>query len=119
MSRPLTPPEAASALRRGKPVEQFVSLSDGRLTFLTATPSRGRFNLSRHVVHDQGSEYLVDITEFAPVDEDEHFGEGVVVADFGDPDAAVAAAGEHGGTRDGWVNFGVAASVYWAAKHQG
>lgn len=119
MSRPLTPSEAAAALRRGQPVEQFLTLQDGRLTWLTASPMRGKFALSRHVVHDQGSEDFRDITEFAPVDEDEHIGEGVTVAESEDPVDAIEAANDHGGSSESWVNFGVAATDYWAVRQEG
>lgn len=52
------------------------------------------------------------------MNDDEDIGEGVVVATFDEPDRAVGAADEHGASPDGWVNQGMAADDYCAAKQR-
>lgn len=77
------------------------------------------YRLTRHVVHDEGTDGFADISEFSPVDEEEEVGEGTALANFDDPDRAVLAAEEHGGSLDGWVNQAMAADDYWRARHGG
>lgn len=119
MSRPLTPAEAAAALRRGQSVEQFVSLANGRVLYLSASPAGGHFEVRRHHVRDEGTDNFRDLSEFSPVDDDEFRGEGVVVHVADDPDDAVRAAGAHDGGADRWVNHGTAADDYRRAKGRG
>ena len=120
MGRPLTAAEAAAALGRGAQIEQFVELADGRVTYLAASRLGGEYTVRRHVVLDEGTEEFRDLSEFSPVDEDEYIGEGVVVARVVDAVDAVSAAENYGGSRTAWVNFGVAADDYWAARtHRG
>ena len=120
MGRPLTRAEAAATLRRGREIEQFLSLADGQVVYLVVSPyADDEYRLTRHVVHDEGTDGFADISEFAPVDEEEYVGEGALVATFADAQHAVLAADEHGGTPDGWVNQGMAATDYAAAKQRG
>jgi len=100
-------------------VEQFVSLRNGVVEYLTAHGTGGRYKVCRHRVRDEGTDRFRDISEFSPVDEDEYVGEGVTVATLPEPGEAVAAAATYGGADDQWVNFSMAADAYWAAKHQG
>lgn len=123
MSRPLTASEAVAALRRGAEVEQRVSLRSGVVEYLTASGTTGRYTTGRytvryHRVRDEGTNTFRDISEFSPVDEDEHVGEGVTVAMFAEPGEAVVSAASYGGADDRWVNSGMAAAMYWAAKHR-
>ena len=64
----------------------------------------------------EGTQEFRDISEFSPVDEEEHIGEGVVVARCDDDERAVAGAEKHGGSLNAWVNLGMAADDYWAAR---
>ncbi len=116
MSRPLTLTEAAGALRRGVEVEQFVSLAGDRVVYLTAGRSGQGYSLRRHVVHDEGTEEFRDISEFAPVDEDEYVGEGVTVERADDAQTLLRLAEQHGGASGRWVNQAMAADDYWTAK---
>jgi hypothetical protein len=116
VSRFLTPSEAVAALRRGAHVEQFLSLAEGRLRYLTAGPRKGRFTLSVHEVWDDGGEDFADISEFGPVDEDEYVGVGRDVATEDDPEQVVRLASAYGGSPDAWDNHGMASSRYLAAK---
>ena len=49
----------------------------------------------------------MDITELAPVDEEEYVGEGVEVARAGDAESALEAAAGQGATPERWVNQGM------------
>lgn len=120
MGRPLTPAEAAATLRRGREVEQLVGIADGQVVYLVVSPyADDDYRLTRHVVHDEGTDGFADISEFSPVDEEEYVGEGAVVATFADAEQAVLAADEHGGTQEGWVIQGMVAKDYAAAKRGG
>lgn len=120
MGRPLTAAEATATLRRGREIEQFVGLADGQVVYLVVSPyADDDYRLTRHAVHDEGTDGFADISEFSPVDEEQYVGEGAVVATFADPEQAVLAADEQGGTPDGWVNQGMAANDYVAAKREG
>jgi len=118
MGRPLTPSEAAAALRRGGEIEQFLNLADGQITYLTASQSEGGYTVNRHVVLDEGTEQFQDLSEFSPVDDEEYVGEGILMAQVSDPAEAVSAAMNHGGSPEAWVNFGMASDSYWTAKTQ-
>lgn len=117
MGRPLTPPEAAAALRRGVEIEQFISLAGGEVRYLTISRTGGDFALTEHHVYDDGTDDFADISEFRPVDEDEELGEGRTVAVFATAEEAVdAAEGGCGGSPDRWVNQALAADDYLSAK---
>lgn len=115
MGRPLTPEEAAFTLRRGAQIEQFLSLSHGRLRFLVAYRSRddGVYRVTLHHVYDDD---FGDIAEYQPVDREEEHGSGRRVGTFEIAADAVASAAEHGGAADRWVNFGMAVEDYERAK---
>lgn len=97
-------------------MEQFVRLDAGHVEYLTASGDGRRYAVRRHVVQDEGSEDFRDISEFSPVDEEEYAGEGVEVGNYEEPTDAVESAAQHGGAADRWVNLGMAADSYWAAK---
>jgi hypothetical protein len=118
VSRPLTPSEAASALRRGIGIEQFISLADGVVRYLTSSRDGDGFTLREHVVHDDGTDDFADISEFRPINEDEELGEGIRVGVFDTAEEAVQAATAAGGAQDRWVNQAMAASDYLAAKRR-
>jgi hypothetical protein len=117
MSRPLTADEAAAALRRCQPIEQFLALLDGTLLYLTANPREERdretrYYVCKHHVRDEGTDDFGDISEFSPVDDDEYLGEGSEVAEHETAEAAVAEAERHGGGAGQWINYGMAAEDY-------
>jgi hypothetical protein len=105
VGRPLTPAEAAAALRRGAAVEQVVRLHDGQVDYLTAEGDGQWYVLRLHRVQDEGSDDFRDISEFAPVDEYEYVGGGVTVATFDDATDTVGSAARHGGAADRWIQL--------------
>jgi hypothetical protein len=117
MGRALTATEAAAALRRGAPIEQFLGLDGGKVTFLTAALTEGRYTVRRHLVWDEGREEFEDISEFSPVADEEDIGEGAIVAELDTAEDAVGEALTHGGAVEAWVNSGMAADDYWSVKH--
>lgn len=116
MSRPLTRPEAAAALRRGTEIEQFISVTGGEIGYLTISRVAGEFILTAHHVHDEGTDEFADISDFRPVHDDEELGEGRRVAVFVNAEEAVGGAQGCGGSPDRWVNQAMAAEDYLAAK---
>lgn len=113
MARHLTEPNAVSALRRGKEVEQLLGFGsvEGRRTirWLTLGPSEGRFRLRVHHVFDVGDgEELWDASELPSVDAAEDHGEGRSLATTDTPEEALAlASSDHGADPGRWVNFAV------------
>ncbi|MFI1154703.1 hypothetical protein [Streptomyces sp. NPDC020817] len=108
--RYLTEPFALAALRRGRPVEQFLGPvhAAGRLGvhYVEVRPRQGMFEVFLHTVEDVGHETFLDLAEFPPLStgtEQEEFGRLVTTAD--DPLSALEAA-EHitGAVRQRWVN---------------
>lgn len=53
-------------------MEQLTAVADGRVSYQTASADVRGYTLRRHVVHDERSEDFRDVSEFAPVDEDEY-----------------------------------------------
>jgi hypothetical protein len=114
--RHLTQTEAVSALRRGRAVEQLLESEPhaGRPTvrWLSVFGHEGAFIVSVHHVYDACDPGFVDVTEFAPVNDEEYVGEGVDVAREPDPERALRAACEHGAVPERWVNRGVVENEY-------
>ena len=118
--RHLTRDQAAGALRRGKQVEQLLDSEphEGRRTvrWLTVGPSRGHFVVSAHHVYDEGNPEFLDVSEFSPIDDEEEWGEGTLIARLPDPEDALDAARGHGATPERWVNQGVIGDEYADAR---
>ena len=76
--------------------------------------------LSLHVVRDAGSGELLDLSELAPIDEDEEWGEGRVVL-AGSLEEVLAAAEGVGASSSRWVNQGIVGEEYadWLAGVEG
>ncbi|WP_327241509.1 hypothetical protein [Streptomyces sp. NBC_01320] len=76
------------ALRRGRPVEQFLGpvYAAERLgvRYVEVRPKAGRFEIFLHTVEDVGHETFLDLVEFPRLDpdvEEEEFGRLVTAAD--------------------------------------
>lgn len=115
--RHITLAEAVSALRRGRPIEQYLgrfTATDERqgIRWLTAGPSGRAFVLNLHEVEDIGSEDSLDISEFPPLDEDEYLGEGREIETADDPGELLGLASSAGASPTRWVNWGVAQDEY-------
>jgi len=110
--RHLTEPEAASALRRGKEIEQLLGFDsvEGRRTirWLSAGPWEGGFHLTLHHVLDAERNEVWDVSELPSVDPDEDHGEGRTLATPATPEELLAlASSTHGADPARWVNFAV------------
>lgn len=118
MMRYLTGAYIIGALKRGRPVEQFLGPvgAPGRagVGYVEIRPTRAAYDVYFHTVEDVGHEGFFDLVEFPPLnaDEDEEeFGRLTVTAD--DPDTALAAAEEAtGAVRERWVNEGLIQDEY-------
>src|SRR4051794_29531080 len=100
--RHLTRDQAAGALRRGRQVEQLLDSEphEPRRTvrWLTVGPSGGGFVVRAHHVYDEGNREFLDVCEFSPIDDEEDWGEGTLLAELPDPLEALDAARAHGAT---------------------
>lgn len=115
--RHLTVQEGVAALRRGRQIEQWLGadqLEDGptAIGWLTASRRGTSFALVRHRVRDVWTPDFFDVTVFPAVDEQEEFGEGVVLADASDPEQLLEQAVAHGADPERWVNQGVVQDEY-------
>jgi hypothetical protein len=110
--------QAAGALRRGRQIEQLLGrdrLDDVRwaVRWLTISPSSSGYRVLRHEVEDVGAEWgTADVSEFPPLDEEEHVGEGVELGSCSEPEAAMDLARAHAATDEKWVNAGVIGDEY-------
>ena len=68
--------------------------------------------MSIHYAHDEGDPSFRDVSEFSPVRDDEHAGEGVEIARLPEPAAALTAATARGAAGERWVNSGMIADEY-------
>lgn len=112
--RHLTEEQAIAALRRGAAIEQMLSteLRAGSFRWLDAHSSGETFILRLHEAVDDGTDDVLDVYEFRSVDENDEFGEGVVVGEFPDTTALLDAAVDLGAIPDRWVNAGVIQDEY-------
>lgn len=110
----LTESQALGALRRGATIEQARLGVDGDGTFswLTAQRVGDHIILRLHVVHDEGTDDYLDVTEFSPVDEDEPHGEGVELGTLTSEEEFLAAAAAAGAVADRWLNAGMVQDLY-------
>ncbi len=120
--RHLSPAAAVAALRRGRPVEQFLGpVNDSvvpAIRWVTVSPAEDGIEVGVHEVEDIGDADFVDVSEFPPIDEDEYIGEGRVLASVADPEAALGIAGERLGTNSSrWVNHSLVGDEYLDFKN--
>lgn len=115
--RYLTFEQASQALGRGRQVEQFLGGVDGApvaaVRWATISPDTGAFRVVIHEVEDVGGPDFLDVTEFPPLGDEEHPGEGRLVASAPGADSALDLANEVLGTDpDRWVNSSVVSDEY-------
>lgn len=115
--RHLSPDETAAALKRGRQTEQLLGLeesADGRraVRWLTASTNGRMYELRLHVVEDVGTDELLDVSEFPPLDPEEYVGEGRLVAVADDPTSVLQAAAQFGAADGRWVNQGLVEAEY-------
>ncbi|MFF1606020.1 hypothetical protein ACFVYV_53615 [Streptomyces mirabilis] len=116
--RYLTEAFVVGALKRGRPVEQFLGPvgAPGRLgvSYVEVRPTKASYEVYVHTVEDVGHEGLSDLVEFPPFDADqdeEEFGRLVATAE--DPSTALTAAEEAtGAVRGSWVNESMVQDEY-------
>ncbi|MFD8007571.1 hypothetical protein [Streptomyces mirabilis] len=116
--RYLTESFALGALRRGRPIEQFLGPAGSPerpgIRYTELRPAKIRYEIYLHTVEDVGHETFVDVVEFPPLctdDEEEEFGRLVATRD--DPLVALAAAEDiTGAARGRWVNAGLVQDEY-------
>ncbi|WP_033329076.1 hypothetical protein [Streptomyces yerevanensis] len=116
--RYLTESFALGALRRGRPIEQFLGPAGSPerpgIRYIEVKPAKIRYEIYLHTLADVGHETFVDVVEFPPLctdDEEEEFGRLVATRD--DPLAALAAAEDiTGAARGRWVNAGLVQDEY-------
>lgn len=102
----LTESQALGALRRGAAIEQArVDVdSDGTFSWPTAQRVGDHIILRLHVVHDEGTDDFLDVTEFSP------WG-GAELGTFSSEDRLLAAAAV-GAVADRWLNAGMVQDLY-------
>ncbi|GAA3122706.1 hypothetical protein GCM10010521_07250 [Streptomyces rameus] len=113
-------PEAfiIGALKRGRPVEQFLGPvgAPDRLgvRYVEVRPTQASYEVHVHTAEDVGHERFSDLVEFPPLDADEDEEEfGRLVATAEDPSTALAAAEEAtGAVRSRWVNESMVQDEY-------
>jgi len=116
--RHLSRPQAESALRRGRQVDQLLGLellpcNRWSVRWLTISPARAGFRLIQHHVEDVApTAGTFDLYEFPPIDPEEDHGEGIEIGVESGPVEAIDLAVDHGADPERWVNFGVLADEY-------
>ncbi|KUL76536.1 hypothetical protein ADL34_11815 [Streptomyces sp. NRRL WC-3605] len=114
----MTEAAIAGALKRGRPVEQFLGPvgAPGRIgvSYVEVRPTKASYEVYLHTVEDVGHERSFDLVEFPPfaADQDEEeFGRLVATAE--EPSNALTAAKEATGAVPGrWVNEGMVQDEY-------
>ncbi|MER5901168.1 hypothetical protein ABT150_13865 [Streptomyces mirabilis] len=116
--RYLTESFALGALRRGRPVEQFLGPVGSRarpgIRYLEVRPTKTTFEVFLHTLEDVGTEMFFDLVEFPPLNpDDEEEERGRLIASADDAlDALTAAETSTGAVRGRWVNESVAQDEY-------
>ncbi|MGW1996062.1 hypothetical protein [Embleya sp. NPDC001921] len=116
--RYLTESFACGALRRGRPVEQFlgpVRVADrSGIHYVEIRPVRHRYEVFLHTCEDVGDESFRDLVEFPPFDtEDGEEDFGRLLATSDEPlDALKTAESLTGAVRGRWVNEGSVQDEY-------
>ncbi|MFD4788489.1 hypothetical protein ACFWN1_15815 [Streptomyces sp. NPDC058459] len=107
------------ALKRGRPVEQFlgpIGVPDRPgITYVEVRPGKASYEVFVYAVEDVGHDGFFDLVEFPPFDADadeEEFGRLVATAE--DPSTALTAAKEATGAVPWrWVNQGMVQDEYY------
>ncbi|WP_042406716.1 hypothetical protein [Streptacidiphilus carbonis] len=115
--RYLTESFALAALRRGRPIEQFLGAA-GRpdkpgIRWVEVRPAPAGYTVVLHTAEDIGGEQFCDLAEFPALDSDgeEDFGQEIATAE--DKSQAMATAEASTGAVPGrWVNAGIAQDEY-------
>lgn len=114
--RHLTPSFAAGALRRGKPIEQFLgpAFHRGRrgIRWIIIEPCPAGFSVLLHLAEDVSDDGLADITEFPPLDPEAYDLWPEIATAGGEVEAIEAAERLAGADPARWTNFGMAADEY-------
>ncbi|MGW9026812.1 hypothetical protein ACWGQ5_22030 [Streptomyces sp. NPDC055722] len=108
---------ALGALRRGRPVEQFLGPAGSPerpgIHYVEVRLAKAQYEIFLHTLEDIGHESFADLVEFPPLDPDDEKEEfGRLVATRDDPLAALAAEDVTGAVRGRWVNAGVVQDEY-------
>ncbi|MFF3565401.1 hypothetical protein ACFYXS_35695 [Streptomyces sp. NPDC002574] len=117
--RYLTESFALGALRRGRPIEQFLGPAGSPerpgIRYIEVRPAKTHYEIYLHTLEDVGHETFGDVVEFPPLntdDDEEEFGRLVATRD--DPLGALAAAEDvTGAGRGRWVNAGLVQAEYF------
>ncbi|MFF3940940.1 hypothetical protein [Streptomyces phaeofaciens] len=116
--RYLTEAFIVGALKRGRPVEQFLGpvgtpVRRG-VSYVEVRPTKTSYEVYVRTVEDIGHERFFDLVEFPPFDADEDEEEfGRLAATAEDPSTALTAAEEAtGAVRGRWVNEGMVQDEY-------
>jgi hypothetical protein len=115
--RYLTESFALAAVRRGRPIEQFLGAA-GRpdkpgIRWVEVRPAPAGYTVVLHTAEDIGGEHFCDLVEFPSLDSDgeEDFGQEIATAE--DESQAMATAEASTGAVPGrWVNAGIAQDEY-------
>ncbi|MEU2624769.1 hypothetical protein ABZ642_42800 [Streptomyces sp. NPDC007157] len=116
--RYLTEAFVVGALKRGRPVEQFLGPigAPGRpgVSYVEIRPAKASYEVYVHTVEDVGHEKFFDLVEFPPFDADEDEEEfGRLVATAEDPSVALTTAEEATGAVPGrWVDESMVQDEY-------
>ncbi|WP_217554024.1 hypothetical protein [Streptomyces sp. GbtcB6] len=116
--RYLAEPFALGALRRGRPVEQFLGPAGPPqrpgIRYAEVRPAKTRYEILLHTLQDVGHETFADLVEFPPLAPDDEEEESArLVATRDDPLAALTAAEDlTGAVRGRWVNAGLVQDEY-------
>ncbi|WP_075018363.1 hypothetical protein [Actinacidiphila rubida] len=109
---------ALAALRRGRPVEQFLGPAGSPecpgIRYIEVRPTKAHYEIILHILEDVGHENFSDLIEFPSLEQGNEEAEfGRLVATRDDPLAALAAAEEvAGAVRGRWVNAGLVQDEY-------
>lgn len=116
--RHLAEPFALGALRRGRPIEQFLGPAGSPerpgVRYVEISPVKTGYEIYLHSVEDGGDESFWDLGEFLPLDPDDERAEfGLLITTADDPLTALNAAERHtGAVRGRWVNEAVSQDEY-------
>jgi hypothetical protein len=117
-TRHLTRALAEATLHGGRGIEQLLAISiepegSRRVRWVSIWPgSHEQYTLRAHDVRYAGPLTWFDVTEFAPVDEEEFIGGGRLVGTYAEADLAISAAEALGAVSTRWVNEGLVGHEY-------
>ena len=117
-TRHLTRALAEATLHRGRGIEQLLEVSiepegSRRVRWVSVWPGRHeQYTLTAHDIRYARPPTWFDVTEFAPVDEEESIGEGRLVGTYAEADLAMSTAEALGAISTRWVNEGLVGHEY-------